>query len=74
MSNFPFASSHQLLHYLNVHLRNKFIDTVIIEICINDALTSINRSGIDNLISNIKKIREKCLLFGVKSVFISWLL
>ena len=27
----------------------------------------------DNLISNIKKITEKCLMFGVKNVFVSGL-
>ena len=67
------ASSHQLLHYLAVHLKDKSIDTVIIHIGINDLLINSSRSGMDNLIYNIKKITEKCLMFGVKSVFISGL-
>ena len=54
MFNFPGASSHQLLHYLDVHLKDKSIDTVIIHIGINDLLTNSSRSGMDNLIYNIK--------------------
>ena len=61
MFNFPGASSHQLLHYLDVHLKEKYIDTVIIHIEINDLLTNSSRSGMDNLINNIKRITEKCL-------------
>ena len=73
MFNFPGTSSHQLLHYLDVHLKDKSIDTVIIHIGINDLLTTSSRSGMDNLINNIKKITEKYLMFSVKSVFISGL-
>ena len=73
MFNFPGAPFHQLLHYLDVHLKDKSIDTVIIHIGINDLLTNSSRSGMDNLMYNIKKITEKCLMFGVKSVFISGL-
>ena len=73
MFNFPGASSHQTLRYLDVHLRNQSIDTVIIHIGINDLMTNSSRSSINNLIYNIKKITEKSLMFGVKSVFISGL-
>ena len=66
MFNFPGASSHQLLHYLDVHLKDKSIDTVIIHIGINDLLTNSSRSVMDNLILNIKKITEKRLIFGVE--------
>ena len=59
MFNVPVASSHQLLHYLDVHLKDKSTDTVMIHIGINDLLTNSSRSGMDNLISNIKKITEK---------------
>ena len=62
MFNFPGASSHQLLHYLDIRLKDKSIDTVIIHIGINDLLTNSSRSGMDNLIYNIKKITEKCLV------------
>ena len=68
MFNFPDASSH-----LNVHLKDKSIDTVIVHLGINDLLTNSNRSRMDNLIYNIKKITEEFLMFGVKSIFISGL-
>ena len=73
--NFPGASSHQLLHYLDVHLNDKSIDVGVIEVIINDLLTnsSRSRSGMNNLTSNIKKITEKCLMFGVKNGFASGL-
>ena len=61
MFNFPDASPHKPLHYLNVHVNDKSIDTVIIHIGINDLLTNSIGSGIDNLISNIKEIAERCL-------------
>ena len=71
--NFPGASSHQLLHYLDDHLNDKSIDVGITEVIINDLLTknSRSRSGMNNLTSNIKKITEKCLMLGVKNVFVS---
>ena len=75
MFNFPGTSSYQLLHYLDVHLNDTSIDAVIIDIRINDLLTDRSRpkSGMNNLTSNIKKITEKCLMFGVKNVFVSGL-
>ena len=71
MFNSSGASSHQLLHYLDVHLNDKLIDVGIIEVIINVLLTnsSRSRSGMNNLTSNIKKNTEKCLMFGVKNVF-----
>ena len=48
MFNLPGASSHQLLHYLDVHLRDQTIDTVIIHIGISDLLTNSGRSSMDN--------------------------
>ena len=73
MFKYPGASSHQLLHYLDVHLMDKSIDTAIIHTGINDLLTDSSRSGIDNRINNIKKITDKCLMFGVKSVWLTLL-
>ena len=58
---------------MDVHCNGKSIDIVIIHIEINDLLTNSSRSGMDNLISYIKKITEKCLMFGVKNVFVSGL-
>ena len=46
---------------------------MIIHIRINDIWTNSRRSGIDNLIYNIKKITEKYFMFGIRSVFISGL-
>ena len=40
---FPGALSHQLLHYLLVHLNDKSIDTVITQTGINDLLTNSSR-------------------------------
>ena len=54
-------------------LKGKSIDTAIIHFGINDLLTNSSRSGMDNLISNIRNIAEQCLMFGVKNVFISGL-
>ena len=71
MFNFPSASSYQLLHYLDVHLKDKSIDIAISHIGINKLLTNSSRSGMNNLVSNIKKITKKCLMFGVKNVLIS---
>ena len=66
MFKFSGVSSHQLLHYLDVHLKDKSIDTVIAHIGVNDLLTKSSRSGMDNLIYNIKKITEKgCFSFWV---------
>ena len=69
MFNSPGTLSHQLLHYLDVHLNDRSIDTVIIHIVIN-ALLINSTSGMNDRISNIKKITEKCLMFGVKNVFV----
>ena len=38
--NFPGAPFHELLHYLDVHLIGKLIDTLIIRVGINDLLTN----------------------------------
>ena len=71
MFNFRSALSHQLLNYLGVHFNDKSIDAVIIHIGINDLLTNSSRSGRNTRTNNIKKITEKCLVFGVKNVFVS---
>ena len=38
MFSFPGASSHQMLHYLDVHLEDRQINTVVIHVGINDIL------------------------------------
>ena len=49
--SFPGATSHQLLHYLDVNI-DKYTDTVVIHIGINDILNSA--SNVNGLLSNIK--------------------
>ena len=36
MLNFPGVSSNEILHYIDVHLKEKLIDTVIIHVGVND--------------------------------------
>ena len=68
--SFPGATSHQLLHYLDVNL-DKYTDTVVIHIGINDILNSA--SNVNGLLSNIKDMIRKCRDFGVKYIFLSGL-
>ena len=68
--SFPGATSHQLLHYLDVNL-DKYTDTVVIHIGINDILNSA--SNVNGLLSNTKHMIKKCRNFGVKYIFISGL-
>ena len=65
--SFPGATSHQLLDYLDVNL-DKYTDTVVIHIGINDILNSA--SNVNELLSNIKDMIKKCRNFGVKYIFI----
>ena len=67
--SFPGATSHQLLHYLDVNL-DKYTNTVVIHIGINDILNSA--SNVNGLLSNIKDIK-KCPNFGVQYIFVSGL-
>ena len=73
MFNFPGASSHQMLHYLDVHLEDRQINTVVIHVGINDSLRDSSQSSIDGLLQNIKNLSLKCKKFGVKNMFISGL-
>ena len=63
MFNFPDASSHQMLHYLDVHLEDRQINTVVIHVGINDILRDSSHSSIDGLLQNIKNISLKCKKF-----------
>ena len=51
------------IHYLDVYLNDKSIDSKMIHN--GDLLTKSSSTGMDNLISNIKKLQEN----GVKTVF-----
>ena len=66
----PGATPHQLPHYLDVNL-DKYTDTVVIHIGINDILNSA--SNVNGLLSNIKHMIKKCRNFSVKYIFISGL-
>ena len=48
---------------------NKYTDTVVVHIGINDILDLA--SNVNGLLSNIKDIIKKCCNFGVKYIFIS---
>ena len=52
--HFPGASSHQMLHYLDVQLGDRQINTVAIHVGINDILRDSSQSSIDGLLQNIK--------------------
>ena len=73
MFSFLGASSHQMLHYLDVHLEGRQINTVVIHVGINDILRDSSQSSIDRLLQNIKNMSLKCTKFGVKNIFISGL-
>ena len=44
-----------MLHYLDVNLKDKQIDTLFIHVRINDILIDSSQSSIDGLLQNIKK-------------------
>ena len=67
--NFPGASSNEILHYIDIHSKEKFIDTVIAHVGVNDQLSGIILLKINQLIKNIKKITQKCVSFGVKKTY-----
>ena len=70
MFNFPGASSHQMLHYLDEHLEDRQINTVVIHVGVNDILRDSRQSSIDELLQNIKSMSIKCKKFSVKNIFI----
>ena len=72
MFNFQGASSHQILHYLDVHLEDRWINIVVICIGINNILGDSSQSCIDGLWQNIKEclwnvknLVWKYLYFGI---------
>ena len=72
--NFPGSSSKQMLHYIDIHLEDKSIDTVLLHVGVNNLLNDNIKSNVDNLMSNIHKIVEKCERVGVKNIFVFGLL
>ena len=55
-----------MLHYIDIHLEDK-----ILHVGVNDLLNDNSQSNVDNLISNIHKIVEKCKRLGVRNIFVS---
>ena len=47
MSNFPGSSSKQMSHYIDIHLEDKFIDTVILPACVNNLSNNKSQSNIE---------------------------
>ena len=66
-------SSKQMLHYIDIHLEDKSIDTVLLHVGVNDLLNDNSKSSVDNLMSNIHEIVEKCKQVGVRNIFVSGL-
>ena len=69
MLNFQGASSNEILHYIDVHLKEKLIDTVIVHVGVNDLLNRKSELK-KQLIENIKKINKKCVSFVLKTIYV----
>ena len=73
MLNFPGASFNEILHYIDVHLKEKLIDTIIVHVGVHDRLSENSQLKINQLTGNIKKITQKCVSFPVKKIYVSGL-
>ena len=62
------SSLHQWLHYLDFNL-DKYTDTIVIHIWVNDILNSA--SNVNVLLSDLKDMIKKCRNFGVEYIFVS---
>ena len=60
-------------HYIDIHLEDTSIDTVILHVGVNDPLNGNSQSNVDNLMSNIHKTIEKYKRVGVRNIFVSGL-
>ena len=56
-----------MLHYIDLHLEDKSVDTVLLHVGVNDLLNDNRKSNVDNLMLNIHKI-EKCKRVGVRNI------
>ena len=74
MLNFLGSSSKQMSHCIDIHLEDKSIGTVILHVGLNDLLNGISQFNVDDLMSSIHKIIEKCKRVGVRNIFVSGLL
>ena len=69
--SFPGASSKSLLHYLDVHLEDKNVNTVILHIGVNDLLNDDSPECVNMLMENLTKMIRKCRMYGVKNILVS---
>ena len=53
--NFPGSSSKQMLHYIDIYLEDKSIETVLLNVGVNDLLNDNSKSNVDNLMSMFTK-------------------
>ena len=68
---FPGASSKETLHYIDVHLKEKLTNTVIVHVGVNHLLNGNCQLKRYQLIEIVKKITKKCVSFGVKKIYFS---
>ena len=60
-----------MLHYIDIHLKDKSVDTAILYVAVNDLLNDNSQSNVDNLMLNIHKVIEKCKRVGVRNILVS---
>ena len=73
MLNFSGVSSNKILHYIDVYLKEKLINIVIVHVGVNDLLNGNGQLKINQLSENIKKITQQCVSFWVKKIYVSGL-
>ena len=59
-----------MLHYFDVHLESRQIDTFVIPIGVIDILRDSSPSKIDEPLQNINYMSLKCKKFAVKNIYI----
>ena len=73
MKCFPGATSRHLTHYVVPTLDEKFFDTAIIHVGINDMLNDCGKRKQDELCNNIIRIIKLCEDSGISRILISGL-
>ena len=67
--SFPGCNSKEMLHYIEPTLETCFYDSTILHVGVNYLLNNKSPRSIDNLVSNVVKIVNKCKSFGVMNLF-----
>ena len=67
--SFPGCNSKEMLHYIELTLETCFYDSAILHVGVNYLLNNKSPRSIDNLVSNVVKIVNKCKSFGVMNLF-----